>query len=459
MNLKDRLRRLTGEEEATEKDLPPGRGAQLSDLRRRLDSILARRPEPSSPVPHSNHPRKRGPALQDLLTGGEECNEWGSYFRIDCLREGTESHGRRQFNELGQLNMEAVALLANDSRFSDFNGLNALFLDTETTGLSGGTGTLAFLIGVGWFDEEGRFVLRQLFARSFAEEQAVLAALADIAAAKRYLVTFNGKAFDVNLLTTRYILNRLENPLTSLPHLDLLHPARRLFGHRVANSRLVTLEEDLLGFFREDDLPGSEVPLRYFNWLRSRNPHPLLDVFRHNSLDISALAALTVHLAEALNADSCSPHYVPTDLCAAARLYLDRGRQSQACCMLEDLTLSPSPTAALEARQSLSLIYKRENRWDKAVELWEGLLRENPGNLFAAEELAKWHEHRAKDFERAFQLVDHIVKTVLAMPEVEKEGWLHRQSRLQARCKRAHRRGDRDESNGTGMTEQENRAG
>jgi len=170
MNLKDRLRRLTGEEEATEKDLPPGRGAQLSDLRRRLDSILARRPEPSSPVPHSNHPRKRGPALQDLLTGGEECNEWGSYFRIDCLREGTESHGRRQFNELGQLNMEAVALLANDSRFSDFNGLNALFLDTETTGLSGGTGTLAFLIGVGWFGEEGRFVLRQLCARSFAEE-------------------------------------------------------------------------------------------------------------------------------------------------------------------------------------------------------------------------------------------------------------------------------------------------
>jgi len=320
--------------------------------------MLSRRPEPSYPAFNFNRPRKSGPALQDLLTGCEESNDLGSFFRIDSLREGTDSHGKRQFNELATLDMESLALLANDSRLSDFNGRNALFLDTETTGLSGGTGTLAFLIGVGWFDEDGRFVVRQLFARNFAEEQAVLASLSEIAASKRYLVTFNGKTFDANLLTTRYILNRLDNPLTNLPHLDLLHPARRLFGHRVSNSRLVTLEEDLLGFTREDDLPGSEVPLRYFNWLRSRNPHPMLDVFRHNNLDITALAALTVHLAEVLNADSRSPHYVPTDLCAAARLFLDRGRQDKACSLLEDLTRSPSRTAAMEARQSLSLIYK-----------------------------------------------------------------------------------------------------
>ncbi|SEM25135.1 hypothetical protein SAMN04489760_1088 [Syntrophus gentianae] len=440
MSLKDRLRRLTGEEESPLKSDPSDHREQLSELRRRLDAILSRRPGPSSSNHNFSRPQKNMPALQDLLSGCEESNSSGSFFRIDALREGTDSHGNRQFNELAALDMESVALLANDSQLSEFDGKAALFLDTETTGLSGGTGTLAFLIGAGWFDDEGRFIVRQLFARNFAEEQAVLTALTDIAASKRYLVTFNGKAFDVNLLASRYILNRLDNPLTALPHLDLLHPARRLFGHRVINSRLVTLEENLLGFFREDDLPGSEVPLRYFNWLRSRNPYPMLDVFRHNCLDITALAALTVHLAEIFNADSGSPHYVSTDFCAAARLYQDRGRQAEACSLLENLTRSAPQSATKEARQSLSLIYKRANQWDKAVNLWEDLLKENPENIFAAEELAKWHEHRRKDFESAFRLVDDILKTVPKFSEQEKEAWLHRHSRLQGRCNKEHPR-------------------
>jgi len=434
MSLKDRLRRLTGEEESPAEPSRAARAEQLSNLRQRLEAILSRRP---ATVPSSypfSRPRKDVPNLQDLLTGGEERNGQGSFFRIDSLLEGTDSHGNRQFSELAALNMDAVSLLANDPRLNDFDGRTALFLDTETTGLAGGTGTLAFLIGVGWFDADGRFVVQQLFARSFAEEQAVLAALQDIAATKRYLVTFNGKAFDVNLLTARYILNRLDNPLTALPHLDLLHPARRLFGHRVINSRLITLEENLLGFYRDDDLPGSEVPLRYFNWLRSRDPHPLLDVFRHNRLDITALAALTVHMANIFNDDGQSPDYVPTDLCAAARLFLDRGRQTEACSLFEGLSRSPSQTAALEARQALSLIYKRDNQWEKAVNLWEDLLRENPENLFAAEELAKWHEHRTRNFECAFQLVNNILNTAPLMSEQQKASWLHRHSRLLTRC-------------------------
>jgi len=382
-------------------------------------------------------PRKDAPALQDLSAGCEESNDMGSFFRIDSLLEGTDTHGNRQLNELADLDMDAVALLSNDPRLSDFDGCNALFLDTETTGLAGGTGTLAFLIGVGWFNADGRFVVRQLFARNFTEEPAVLASLQEIAASKRYLVTFNGKSFDINLLTARYILNRLENPLTALPHLDLLHPARRLVGHRFSNSRLVTLEENLLGFYRDDDLPGSEVPLRYFNWLRSHDPHPMLDVFRHNRLDITALAALTVHLAGMFGTEEHSRHYVPMDLCAAARLFLDRGRQAEACSLFEGLAGSASRTAALEARQTLSLIYKRENQWEKAVNLWEGLLAENPGNFFAAEELAKWHEHRTGNFERAFRLVEGIINTAPHMPEQQKASWFHRLSRLQSRCDKA----------------------
>ncbi len=440
MTVTDRLRRLTGEgEPSADERGKPGRGEQLSELRQRLECILARRPETARTASVRRDPRKNEPALQELLEGCEACNGLGSFFRIESLLEGAETHGSRRLEELASLDMEAVALLANDPRLSAFDSRSALFLDTETTGLAGGTGTLAFLVGVGWFEGDGRFIVRQLFARSFAEEQAVLAALAEIAATKRYLISFNGKAFDVNLLTSRYILNRLDNPLTALPHLDLLHPARRIFSHRVDNSRLATLEEKVLGFRRNGDLPGSEVPLRYFNWLRSRNPNPMLDVFRHNRLDITALAALTVHLAGMLSPEGQSFRYVPTDLCAAARLFLERGRPTEACTLFEGLSRSPSRRAALEARQALSLIYKRGNQWEKAVGLWEAMVEENPGDLFAAEELAKWFEHRARNFERAFQLVESALKSSPSMPEERREVWLHRLFRLQARRERALR--------------------
>lgn len=459
MSLKDRLRRLTGEEESPAKPDTTDRAEQLSDLRRRLDAIVSRRPGNTTEFFPPGRLRKELPALQDLLTGCEECNDWGAFFRIDSLLEGTETHGIRRLNELETLDMEATALLANDTRLSDFDSRTALFLDTETTGLAGGTGTLAFLVGVGWFEADGRFLVRQLFARSFEEERAVLAALQKIAASKRYLVTFNGKSFDINLLATRYILNRLDNPLTALPHLDLLHPARRLFGHRISNSRLITLEEALLKFYREDDLPGSEVPMRYFNWLRSRDPHPLLDVFRHNRLDITALAALTVHLAGIFNSNGHCSHYDPSDLCAAARLFLDRGRQLSACSLYEDASRSASRTASLEARQALSLIHKKNSQWEKAVILWEDLLKENPNDLFAAEELAKWHEHRTGNLERALQLVDGIMKTSPPMPEQQKDAWRHRFSRLQTRCEKAKQRGVDDKTGAEKRTPPDNEVG
>src|SRR5665647_576408 len=131
--------------------------------------------------------------------------------------------------------------IRNNPCISQYCCSDALFLDTETTGPAGGTGTMAFLIGLGWF-EEGHFQVRQILARDFGEEKAALTYLKEIAAHKKFLVTFNGKAFDVNLLTTRFIMNRMHSDLAALPHLDLLHPSRRILGHRLENCRLVTLE-------------------------------------------------------------------------------------------------------------------------------------------------------------------------------------------------------------------------
>ncbi len=300
---------------------------------------------------------------------------------------------RRRIREISDLDMNAVALLANIPELALFNCTDALFLDTETTGLAGGTGTLAFLIGLGWFENE-TFVTRQIFARDFSEERASLSFLLEMARDKGFIVTFNGKAFDVGLLSTRFVLNRLPDLLAGMPHLDLLHPSRRLLGHRLDNSRLMTLEKEILGIHRDGDIPGSEIPQRYFDWLRNRDARFMVDVFEHNRLDVISMAILTLHLAEMLKFDydiTTARHF---DLLAVSRLFLDRGDSSGAMIILESLINLENSDVASEARRTLSLIYKRSGRWSDAVRIWESILMDDPGNYFAAEELAKWFEHK-----------------------------------------------------------------
>ena len=168
-----------------------------------------------------------------------------------------------------------------------------MFLDTETTGLAGGAGTAAFLIGVGWVEGE-RFHVRQYFMRDYHEEAALLHGLADELARFESLVTFNGKMFDVPLLDARFRLNRARFPLGDAPHLDLLHPARRLWKARLESCRLQSLEAALMGLRRHGDIPGEEIPQIYFDFVRRRDARKLARVFDHNRQDIVSLAALAV---------------------------------------------------------------------------------------------------------------------------------------------------------------------
>jgi hypothetical protein len=295
--------------------------------------------------------------------------------------------------ELETLDMEATALLANDPRLSDFDSRTALFLDTETgRALAGGTGNSGLscrcgLVRSGWSLPRPPAFRPEFRGRTgpFSPPPSENCRFETL-----FWSRFNGKSFDINLLATRYIRTVWTTRCPPCLISTCFTRPGVFSGHRIQQQPLITLEEALLKFYREDDLPGSEVPMRYFNWLRSRDPHPLLDVFRHNRLDITALAALTVHLAGIFNSNGHCSHYDPSDLCAAARLFLDRGRQLSACSLYEDASRSASRTASLEARQALSLIHKKNSQWEKAVILWENLLKENPNDLFAAEELAKW---------------------------------------------------------------------
>jgi hypothetical protein len=267
---------------------------------------------------------------------------------------------------------------------------------------------------------------RQIFIQDFSEERAALSLLGEWVGNKGFLITFNGKSFDVGLLSTRFIMNRLHNPLNDMPHLDLLYPARRLIGHRLDNCRLMTLEERVLCFFRQGDVPGSEIPQRYFDWLRRRDARLVVDVFEHNRLDVISLASLMDTPHDLTQADH-------RDLLAAARLLIERGDALKARCLLEGLIGSGQEAAVKEGRKMLSLIHKRAGQWEDAVGLWGQMILDHPGDIFALIELSKWYEHMIYDFEHAMDMVDQALHHASDTAEFERNALVHRFHRLQNR--------------------------
>ena len=428
MNTTKRLQRLTGDLNSSLKDKTGNE--IISDLRMRVEAVMSRHPAetPASP------PRiqKKRLSIESLIHGEEVENDSGKFYLAHKRVPVSYRHGFRNLQTISQLNMKSLSFLANHPDMDRFDYRDGLFLDTETTGLSGGTGTLPFLIGIGWFEEE-HFIIKQIFVRDFKEERASLVFLLDVAKTKRFLVTFNGKAFDVGLLSTRLIMNRLHNPLTELPHLDLLHPSRRLLGHRTDNCRLVTLEESILGFRREGDLPGSEIPRRYFDWLKSRDARYIVDVFEHNRLDVISMVFLTIHLTEILDSRPDEGVIEPYDLIAASRLLLDRGDIHAAQRILEPLICSEKKNVARESRKILSLIFKRAGSYSDAIKLWEMMILDDPCDIFGTEELAKCYEHREHDSNKAFTLVHRALSHSSHINNRKRESLNHRLNRLRIR--------------------------
>jgi uncharacterized protein len=427
MSVIKRLQRLTGETpEKTEKS---SRRSEIEALRKRMDMIMARRPEQKTPV--SVPPGRRLPPLEDVVPGAEYRNAAGTCFVLEHIAMPSTRHGYRCIGDFAGVSMKAAGLMANSTALADCLPEEGLFLDTETTGLAGGTGTMAFLIGLGWFDRD-RFITRQIFARDFSEERAALSLLADIAGSKRFLVSFNGKTFDVGLLSTRFIMNRLPHPLAQMPHLDLLYPARRLMARRLDNCRLATLEARVLGLVREDDLPGCEIPQRYFDWLRQKDGLLMSGVFVHNRLDVISLAALMDRLAALIHGLPDTAGIDNGDLLAVARFCSERGKPEQARDLLSTLQDTGETSIRMEARKMLSLMYKRAGRWQEAVALWNRMNRDRPDDFFAVTELAKWYEHQADNRTAALDLVEQLLQRSSGrMKAGEWESLLHRRERLQ----------------------------
>ena len=334
--------------------------------------------------------------------------------------------------------LDALAAWAQDERIRELSPQSFAFLDTETTGLSGGTGTYAFLIGVGRF-EGAEFHLAQFFMRDPLEEPGQLAALEEFLAPCIALVSFNGKAFDVPLLNTRYLTHGWRPPFADQAHVDLLHLARRLWRDRLPSRTLPNLEVQILGAMRsQEDVPGWMIPQIYFDYLRSGDARPLKNVFYHNAMDVLSLVALFSHTA-ALLADPL--HQMAEhgeDLLAVARLFEELGHIDQSIQLyLKALEMDLPEEAMLTTLQRLALIHKRQDNLEAAVRLWEEAAQRQ--HLQAHIELAKYYEHRLQQYNEAI----YWTETALAIlhqpgfPVIERRHW---QAELEHRLERLHRK-------------------
>jgi uncharacterized protein YprB with RNaseH-like and TPR domain len=425
MSLKDRLGRLTGE---TDKPFQiDSRQDKISELRRKIDRVMDRR-ERFAPA-KIPEPRRTAMPLEQIIAGEETRTPYGNFFLSQSTLNADDAHGHWRICDFAHPSMDAAAFLAGRQVFKDLSIAGGLFLDTETTGLAGGTGTFPFLIGLGWF-EAGSFVTCQIFARDFSEEKAMLTYLTEIASTKEFLVTFNGRAYDLNLLTARFILNRCQDILTAMPHIDLLHLSRRMFSHRLENARLSTIEAHVLGVRRDGDVPGYEIPQRYFDWLRQHDGRLLEDVFKHNKLDIVSMTSLLKYLANLVEGSEEMNHEHHGDLLKLAVLFHERGDLQKAGRMLEGLIVSHQPEVAMSARRSLSLIHKKTHCWEEAVKHWEYLLISNPYDVFAAEELAKFHEHHAREYGKALEIILKLLDKGARLSDAERAPLEHRLQRL-----------------------------
>ena len=290
-----------------------------------------------------------------------------------------------------------------------FDISRCLFLDTETTGLSGGAGTVAFLVGVGYV-EGSELVIEQLMLREYADEPALIERLGARMAGFDSVCTFNGRNFDMPLLQTRFTMNRMRDRWKELENLDLLAPSRRAWKLRLGSCRLCNIEAEILGMPREDDLPGSEVPARFFQFMKTGEDALLDDIVRHNRQDIATLAKLLVRLCEVndrpeLLSDQRDQFSMGKslerqgELKPAREMYRASARPRPA----GTLAALTGERIAGSANWRLDLLCRKSGDWAGAQEVLEQMLRRRQMPGAVCVELSKLHEHRRKDYQRALE--------------------------------------------------------
>jgi hypothetical protein len=360
--------------------------------------------------------------LSASLAGAREIDgPLGTTLVVERHYAPADWHGSLQLRD-ARVTPDDVALIANDPAAADAPRARILYLDLETTGLSGGAGTVAFLVGCALSREDGSFVIRQYVLPSFAAERALIAAVSEWARTEAaVLVTYNGRTFDVPLMETRWAFHRLRSPWDELPHLDMLHVARRLWSKKHGRDpqrspwdepvedggcRLVTLERALFEVERIGDVPGFEIPARYFDFVRRGDWGVLEPVLHHNRLDLLSLAGVTARAARLLRSGVTACGRAEEAALLGRELHR-RGElgEAEACYRRGLDDLRPGHPLVAETLAGLARMLRSQRRYDDAAACWTELAALRGVRLAlrheATEALAVHFEHRRRDLSRA----------------------------------------------------------
>ncbi len=367
----------------------------------------------------------------DVIFGPVFCHE--EIYPVDYL------HGKKPLWTSEPI--DTLCRWANARTLSQSDLFDFIFLDTETSGLAGGTGTYAFEVGLGRFSKKG-FQLAQFFMRHPGEESALLAGLSEFMDGMKAVVTYNGKSFDIPLLNTRYTMMGMTSPFDGIDHFDLLPLARRLWRTRLESRTLGNVETQILGVTRgKEEVPGYLIPDMYFEFLKTQDARPMSGIFYHNAIDILSLAGLFSHMAFLVNNPDSDKITHGEDVVAMARFFESLDDIPQAESLYQRaLDANLDDVLYWDTLERFALLLKRKASWDGATALWKKAA-ENQA-LYAFEELAKYYEHRIKNLAEARKWTQQalVLLEKKHIPIIKHKYWQdsfkHRLERLERRLMR-----------------------
>ena len=427
MDLEDRLKLLKKERAARRRPDPVERTWQAIETegglstKEKLERLIRLTKTGDKPKPRREpRPEGRRPGFQVIENHYHLDTRYGK----TLLTAGLEIKG------------EVLSLLGRDRSFLDRDLNSALFIDLETTGLSGGAGTVPFLIGAGFYREE-KFNILQFFLEDLGAEPAMIHDFAAFLAGTgfRSVVSYNGKVFDLPLLEGRFVMHRKALALSGLPHLDFLFPARTLWSHKQESCRLCELARDILEVEREEDIPSAEIPWRYFEYLRSRDFSLIEPVLYHNQEDLLSLLGVVIAGAGLFSDDadrSGGGAVDAMDWFGAAKVLEKTGDHDRSADFIRRaLAGRLTEKVELEAKKKLAAYFKRNQDWEKAAGLWQEMAPLE--QLFCFRELAMYHEHRRKDLRAAADIAERGLERAAGVSPFYEADFSHRLERLRAK--------------------------
>ena len=348
-------------------------------------------------------------------------------------------YGKNRLADGLKIKGEILHYLSRNGEFEHLDLSTALFIDLETTGLAGGTGTVPFLVGMGYYQDD-KFHVAQYFLGDLPEEERMIRKLAEFFSDMNFqsIVTYNGKAFDIPLLETRFILYRRPFPLSELPHLDFLFSARSLWKHKHESCRLFHLAQQIVEADRAEDIPSAEIPYRYFDYLRSGNFSLMEPVLYHNQEDILSLLGLIIAGAKLFleEGETAVDHgFDAMDLIGVGRVFESAGDIEKSVSFFERALAGDLPEElAINIKRKLSYHFKRQEDWEKALSLWQDVSRED--QIFCFRELAMYYEHKTKKYEEAKRAAEEGLALAMQVSLNFQKDFEHRLERLAVKIRK-----------------------